>query len=101
MSDGVGNVLLFLTPYVFYIFYRYTDLTFLLDLNETIAQLTMANSVFWYAYVLRREDGHVLRKALDFEVNGQRKKGRSKRTSKKQFEEGSVKVNLRRGDTLC
>ena len=32
-------------------------------------------SLVWY--VLRREDGHVIR-ALDFEVEGQRKKRRSK-----------------------
>ena len=37
-------------------------------------QLAMASSVRWYSHVLRREDGHVLRKALDFEVEGQRKK---------------------------
>ena len=43
----------------------------------------MAHSVCWYGHVLRREDGHVLRKTLDFEVEGQRKKGRPKRTWKK------------------
>ena len=52
----------------------------------------MANSVRWYGHVLSREDGHVLRMTLDFEVEGQRKKGRLKRTSKKQVEEESVKV---------
>ena len=34
----------------------------MLDLNETIDQLAMANSVCWYGHVLRREDGHVLRR---------------------------------------
>ena len=42
----------------------------------------MANSVRWYGHVLRREDDHILRMALDFEVEGQRKKGRPKRTWK-------------------
>ena len=32
----------------------------------------MANSVRWYGHVLRREDGLMLRRALDFEVEGQR-----------------------------
>ena len=32
----------------------------MLALNETIDQLTMANSVHWYGHTLRREDGHVL-----------------------------------------
>ena len=51
--------------------------------------------------VLRREDGHVLRRDLDYEVGGQRKKGRPKRTWKKQAEEESVKIVLRRKDALC
>ena len=59
---------------------RATDLMFPLGLHETIDQLAMANSVRWYCHLLRREDGHVLRRALEFEVEGQRKKGRLKRT---------------------
>ena len=39
-------------------------------------QLAMANSVRWCSHVLRREDGRVLRRALDFEVEGQMRKGR-------------------------
>ena len=61
----------------------------------------MANSVRWYGHVLRREDGYVLRRAVYFEIEGQRKKGRPKRTWKKQVEEESVKVGLRKEDTLC
>ena len=49
----------------------------MLGLKETIDQLAMANSVRWYGHVMRRGDGDVLRRALDFEVEGQRKKGRS------------------------
>ena len=59
---------------------RSTDLIFVLGLNENIHQLAMANSVCWDGHELRREDGHVLRRALDFEVEGQRKKERPKRT---------------------
>ena len=36
---------------------------------------------------VRMENGHVLRRAFDFEVEGQRKKGRPKRTWRKQIEE--------------
>ena len=61
----------------------------------------MGNSVCWYGHVLRREDGHVLRRALDFEIDGQRKKGRLKRTLERQVEEESVNVVLRREDALC
>ena len=52
----------------------------MLGLIETIDQLAMANSVRWYGHVLFREDGHVLRRALYFEVEGQRKKWKPKRT---------------------
>ena len=51
-----------------------------LCLCETINQMAMANNVRWYGHVLRREDGHVLRRSLDFEVDGQRNNGRAKRT---------------------
>ena len=39
-----------------------------------------------YRHVLRRDDGHVLRKALKFEVKGKRKRGRPKKTWKMQVE---------------
>ena len=45
----------------------------MLSFNETIDQLAMAKSVCWDGHVLRREDGHLLRKASDLEVEGQRK----------------------------
>ena len=50
--------------------------------------------------MLRREDGHVLGRALDLEVECQKKKGWPKRTWKKHVEEDSVKVDLRREDAL-
>ena len=59
----------------------------MLGLNETMDQLTMANSVRWYGHVLRREDGHVIRMALDIEVESHRKKGRPKRMWKMQVED--------------
>ena len=59
------------------------DLMFMLGLNETINQMGIVNSVRWYGHVMRREDGHVMRRTLDFEVEGQSKKGGPKRTVKK------------------
>ena len=49
----------------------------MLGLSETIDQLTMANSarVTLNGHVLRREDGYVFRRALDLEIERQRKKG--------------------------
>ena len=61
---------------------RSTDLMFMLGLKEAIDQLAMANSDRWHGHVLRREDGHMLRRALNLEVECQRKKGRPKRTWK-------------------
>ena len=43
----------------------------MLSLSEPIDQLAMGSSVCWYGDVLRKEDDHVLRRALDFEVEGQ------------------------------
>ena len=41
--------------------------------------------------MLRREDGYLLRRALDFEADGQRKKGRSKSTWKRQVKKKEKK----------
>ena len=55
----------------------------MLAFNETLDQLAMANSMCCYGRALMGEDGHVLRTALDFEVDGQWKIGRLKMTLKK------------------
>ena len=68
------------------------DFMSMLGLNETIDQLAMANCIHGYVHVLRREDCHVLRRALDIEVEGQRKKGRQNRTWKMQVDEQTMKV---------
>ena len=80
---------------------RFADLMFILGLNESMDQLAVTNSVRWCGHVLWRDDGHVLRMALDFEVEGQRKKGRLKRIWKRQVEDESVMVGFRREDALC
>ena len=58
---------------------RTEDLTEMLGLKETVVQMAKANGVRWYGHVLRRDDGHVLRKAFEFEVKGKRKRGRPKK----------------------
>ena len=42
------------------------------NLKETVVQMANANGVRWYGHVLR-DDRHVLRKVLEFEVKGKRK----------------------------
>ena len=44
--------------------------------------------------MLRREDDHVLRRALDFEVEGQNKKGRLKK-NEGWFEKGRCSLPIR------
>ena len=51
---------------------RSTDLMFMLGLKETVDLWVMANSVRWYGHVLRREDGHILGRALYVEVEGRK-----------------------------
>jgi len=50
--------------------------------------------------VLKRDDGHVLRKALEFEVRGKRMRGRPKKTWKMQMEKESKSVGLEKEDTM-
>ena len=46
----------------------------MLHLNETIDQLANANSVCWHGHVLREEKTNLLRRALDFKVQGTMKR---------------------------
>ena len=80
---------------------RSTDLMFILGLRESIDQSAMPNNVHWYGHVLRREDGLLLRMALDLMVESQRKKGRQKRIQKTKVEEERMMVGLWREDTHC
>ena len=50
--------------------------------------------------MLRRDDGHVLRKTLESEVKGKRKRGQSKRTWKTQVEKESKSVSLEKKDAM-
>ena len=59
---------------------RKEDLMEMLRLKETAVQMPKVNGVRWYGHVLRRDDGHVQRKALEFEVRGKKKPGRLKKT---------------------
>ena len=49
---------------------------------------------------MRRDDDSVLRVALDLEVNGNRKRGRPKKTWKKQVEKETQKIGLKKEDAL-
>ena len=72
----------------------------MLGLKETIDRLATANGVRWYGHVLRRDDDSVLRVALNLEVSGKRKRGRPKKTWKKQLEEETEIIGLKKEDAL-
>ena len=72
----------------------------MLGLKETVFQMAKANGVRWYGHVLRRDNGHVMRKALEFEVKGKRKRGRQRKTWKMQVEKESKSVGLKKEDAM-
>ena len=69
------------------------DSMLMLGRNKTIHQLATVSSGRWC--------GHVLRRSLDSEVEGQRKKRRLKRTRRREVEKEGRKLGLRREDVLC
>ncbi|XP_067052689.1 uncharacterized protein [Acropora muricata] len=79
---------------------RTKDLMEMLGWKETAVQMAKANGLRWYGHVLRRDDGHVPRKALEFEVRGKRKPGRPKKTWKTQVEKKSLCVGLEKKDAM-
>ena len=79
---------------------RTEDLMEMLGLKETVVQMENANGVRWYGHVLRRNNGPVLRKALEFEVKGKWKRGRRKETWKMQVEKESKSVGLEKEDGM-
>ena len=68
----------------------------MLELRETIDRFATANGVRWYGHVMKRNDDSVLRVVLDLEVSGKRKRGRPKKTLKKQVEEETEKTDLKK-----
>ena len=67
---------------------RSQELTILLGLKDTLDGLARASGVQWY--------GHVLRRALNFEVAGRRGRGRPNMTWKRQVEEHIHQIGLKR-----
>ena len=51
------------------------DFMLMLGLNETMDQSFMAKRVHWYGHMRRRVDGHMLRRALEFRVEGEGRNG--------------------------
>ena len=62
--------------------------------------LAMASGMRWYGHVLRRDDGDVLRRELDFEVAKRRWRGRPNMTWKRQVKEPINQIGLKREDAI-
>jgi len=72
----------------------------MLTLGETVENLAKTSRVRWYGRVLRRNEDGVLRKALSFKTEGQRKRERPRKTWRGQVEEEIRGIGLRKEDTL-
>ena len=72
----------------------------MLGFNKTIDRLATASEVRWYGHVLRSDDDSMLRVALDLEITCKRKRGRPRNTCKKQVEEETEKVGLKKEHAL-
>ena len=69
-----------------------TDQMQMLDLVETVDQLSNANGVRWYGHVLRKDRNNFMRGAIDFRVKGEGKVGRPIKTWLRAVIEQSRKV---------
>ena len=54
----------------------------------------------WYGHVLRRNNGDVLRRAMDFEVAERRGRGQPNMTWKRQVEEHINQIGLKNKDAI-
>ena len=63
-----------------------------LVLNEPMDKMEKTNKVRWYRHVSRREDGDVLRKALEFKLDRQKKNESSEVTWRTQMKKKLEKL---------
>ena len=72
------------------------ELMSLLSLKDTLDRLVRASQVRWYGHVLKRDNGDVLRRPLDFKVAGKRGCGRTNMSWKRQVEEHTNQIGLKK-----
>ena len=76
------------------------ELMNMLGIAETIDMVAKGNGVRWYGHVLRRDEKDVLKKALNFKVDGKRRRGRPRKTWKDQVEAEMERAGLKKEDAL-
>ena len=69
--------------------------------KDTVYRLSAANNVRWHCYLLRRRDGHVLRRELCCEFDGEWKKEIWKETLMGQIDKRTHDDYLSREDAFC
>ena len=79
---------------------RSQELVSLLGLKDSLNGLARASGVRWYVHAVRRDNGDILRRALDFEVAGGRGRGRSNMTWKRQMERHTNQFGPKREDAI-
>ena len=67
---------------------------------DTLDGLARASGVQWYGHVLRRDNGEVLRREMDFEVAGRKGRGRPNMAWKRQVEEHINQIGLKRKNAI-
>ena len=72
----------------------------MLGLKDTLNGLARASGVRWYEHVLKRDNGDVFRRALDFEVVERRGYGRLNMTWKRQMGKHINYIGLKRKDAI-
>ena len=79
---------------------RSQELMSLLNLKDTLNGLARASGVRWHGHVLRRDNGHVMRRVLEFKVAGRREHEQPNMTRKRQVEEYINQIGLKKEDTI-
>ena len=74
------------------------ELMAMLGLTVSIEMAAKTNALRWFGHVLRTEEDNPVKKALNFEVDGKRKKGRPKSTWKGKVKIGMQKACLKEED---
>ena len=74
------------------------ELMDMLGIKESLDRMVKASSMRWCGLVLKKEDKNVIVKALKFEVNGSRGRGRPKQTWRNQIENEMKKNGLVKED---
>ena len=80
---------------------RAMDVMLMMGFNETMDELAVVSTVCWHGYVLSREDGNVLRRALVLRLKVMERKGADEGHGRGRWRRRSMKVVLCRDHVLC